>query len=208
MADKPVTLHQLQPLTSRSSALELRALVLSSHLQPRRRRCLIWDDRATFDGGGDWERRYLCSSSMRCRRFHPSWCRANALSSNSSLRWKSRRILERHEEARCSFLPDRHHAVRAEHRLDWLDQPNLRPTDGKALSGLADQERDREMADDRRTDCDGNRRRDRSAAASSPAADGATAIVPDRRATRFRRSSTTAALPETPYKKLVGRETS
>jgi TIR domain len=81
--------------------------------------------------------------------------------------------------------------------LDWLNHPNRRPKDGKALSELPDPERDREMAVI--TGQIAN-----ALITSARTAGGTTSASPV--AVSFPAIVDYARLPETPYKHLVGRE--
>jgi hypothetical protein len=81
--------------------------------------------------------------------------------------------------------------------LPWLSQPNRRPPDNKALSELADSARDREMATiAEQIDA---------IITARPAKSIAPVVVPLGR-TAFPSIVDYGRLPETPYKKLVGRD--
>lgn len=88
--------------------------------------------------------------------------------------------------------------------LQWLDHPNRRPKDGKALSELTDPERDREMAVitgqiAKMLEAAAKKRSGTSTKLANP--DSSTPVV------SFPAIVDYARLPETPYKNLVGRET-
>ena len=81
--------------------------------------------------------------------------------------------------------------------LPWLDQPNRRPPDDKALSELLDPARDREMAT--------IAKQIYAIIAGMPVKSFAPAVVSVSR-TAFPSIVDYGRLPETPYKKLVGRD--
>jgi tetratricopeptide (TPR) repeat protein len=87
--------------------------------------------------------------------------------------------------------------------LDWLDQPNRRPPDNKALSELLDPARDREMAVIAgQIDKILQTIPKPIPAAPSPK----TPVAPDKPRTAFPSIVDYGRLPETPYKSLVGRD--
>jgi len=88
-------------------------------------------------------------------------------------------------------------------QLDWLNHPNRRPRDGKALSELPDPERDREMAviAGQIAEALATIARTRGVSPTSPPTGLAAATA------SFPGIVDYARLPETPYKNLVGRDT-
>jgi tetratricopeptide (TPR) repeat protein len=88
-------------------------------------------------------------------------------------------------------------------RFDWLSQPNRRPPDDKALSELADPARDREMTVIAEQ-IDEIIERISSTIVAAPSL--APPVTQDKSRTAFPSIVDYGRLPETPYKKLVGRD--
>ena len=88
-------------------------------------------------------------------------------------------------------------------RFDWLSQPNRRPPDDKALSELADPARDREMTMIAEQ-IDEIIERISSTIVAAPSL--APPVTRDESRTAFPSIVDYGRLPETPYKKLVGRD--
>jgi tetratricopeptide (TPR) repeat protein len=88
-------------------------------------------------------------------------------------------------------------------KFDWLNQPNRRPPDDKALSELADPARDREMTVIAEQ-IDEIIERISSTVVAAPSL--ATPVTPDKSRIGFPSIVDYGRLPETPYKTLVGRD--
>jgi hypothetical protein len=151
----------------------------------------IWDDEK-LQIGDDWKGD-IFSALDACNIFILLVSRY-ALASDFILNDEVARILKR-PKADVRFCPI---VVTPCHMdgVDWLDHPNRRPIDGKALSELPDPERDREMV--AITGQIATASKSQVASPKTGAPDVATIPYPS--------IVDYAHLPETPYKNLVGRE--
>jgi hypothetical protein len=167
---------------------------LSKHLT-----LLTWDDEKLAIGD-DWKGD-IYSALDSCRIFVLLVSRY-ALASDFILNEEVGRILNR-PKSEVQFCPIVVTPYFVE-GLDWLDQPNRRPPDDKALSELLDPARDREMVVITRQIAEVLRRTSSKSvtATRSPTS----LVVPDKPRTAFPSIVDYGRLPETPYKTLVGRE--
>lgn len=159
---------------------------------------LTWDDEK-LRIGDDWKGD-IYSALDSCRIFVLLVSRY-ALASDFILDEEVGRILKRPkgEVQFCPIVVTPYFAK----GLDWLDQPNRRPPDNKALSELLDPARDREM-----TVIAGQIYEilQKISGTSITARSASAPIVPEKPRSIFPSIVDYGRLPETPYKKLVGRD--
>ena len=158
---------------------------------------LIWDDEK-LRIGDDWEGD-IYSALDECSVFIVLVSRYS-LASDFVVDKEVGRVLKR-PKGEVQFCPIVLTPYFAK-ELDWLDRPNRRPKDGKALSELPDPERDREMA----TIASQINAIIQSMGGKTPAKLTPPPSVPSIARLVFPSIVDYGRLPETPYKTLVGRE--
>ncbi|MBI5128266.1 MAG: toll/interleukin-1 receptor domain-containing protein [Rhodopseudomonas palustris] len=163
---------------------------IKSHLGPAQahQHIKVWDDRS-IEGGGDWRREI--DDSLRDCDICILLVSRHSLTSRFILDVEMKTILERHQEKGVRLFPIVLSACDFG-AAEWLLRFNLRPRDGKALELYNEPQRNAVMAD--------LAREIRTFGHSQPNAgtpvEGIRSPILD-----------IARLPETAYKRLVGRET-